>query len=136
MTQRSTMILAVGAIAIGGAIAWHVPRRPLELPEPQQQAHRDVFPESDFDAAKPGSAVQRLYASFGRTPSRGSSEASRLCVAFRYDPELHDGALVVLVEAGVIKQRWLTTKTGTPPECASLQLEEVDLTGWYAASAR
>jgi hypothetical protein len=137
MSRRSTTVFAVAAvIAVGGAGAWYVLGRPLELPDPQEQPIRDVFPDSDLRAAKPGSEVRRVYASFGRKPSDGSSDAGERCVAFRYDPELHDGALVVLARDGVIRERWLVARMSIPPECAGLHVEEVDLSGWYAASVQ
>jgi hypothetical protein len=131
------VVVAIGVVAMVGGLARHVFLEPSELPEPYRGAHRDVFPQLDFDAAKPGSAVERVYGTFGRAmPRSDSAAASRRCVYFQYDRELSDGTLVLLVRDGTIEQRWLLRQPHKPDACSALPEEQVDLSGWCAAAAR
>ena len=93
----------------------------------------EVFPESDFRAAAPGTSVERVYRSFGREPSRAISASNDYCVRFQYDPELFTGSLVILARGKLISDRWLVESEPMPEACSRLLVDNVDLTGWWAA---
>jgi hypothetical protein len=131
------MKITIGAALLSAlvGIASYSVLRPAALPEPHRTVHKDIFPELDFGAATVGSAVDRVYGSFGKAvPDPGSPRAPRRCVYFQYDPDLYRGALVVLANAGVVQQRWLVEGAAKPTECVGLPEEAVDLRGWYAAA--
>jgi hypothetical protein len=133
--HRRVRVLAALAVALVAAgYAWYAVARPEDLPEPRGDVLKEVFPDADFRAAAPGSAVARVYAAFGRTPPKGAS--GHRCVFFRYDPLLFDGALALLTNEKKIEKSWITKSRETPPECAGVHQESVDLTGWYAAAVR
>jgi hypothetical protein len=132
------MKIASGAVLLSMAlagVAFFSVRKPVPLPEPHRTVHKDVFPELDFGTAIVGSPVERIYASFGKAvPDPSTPKARSRCVFFRYDPDLYEGALVVLTDGSVVRQRWLVEGATKPAECVSLPEEAVDLRGWYAAA--
>jgi hypothetical protein len=131
------LLALAGAGVIGVGVGTYVFTRPTELPPPQVGVHAEVFPDLDFRAAAPGSAVERIYGTFGKKPPElGDRPTSRRCIYFMYDPDLFGGALVVLADAALVKERWVVKGSERPAECSDLPEERVDLRGWYAAAAR
>jgi hypothetical protein len=133
--QTKGVVGAAFAIAAVSGVGLYLSLRSESLPDPAQPIHREVFPELDFRGARVGSSLERIYGSFGRKgPAHASDVPTRRCVYFKYDPELYDGALVVLVDGALVQQRWLLERDTKPPECSGLPEEAVDLRGWYAAA--
>ena len=101
--MRPSMKIGIGGALVSAALAGVTSHRvliPVDLPEPHRAVQKDVFPELDFGAAVPGSPVERIYGSFGKPPLDPSTKlAVRRCVCFHYDPELYEGALVVLAHS-------------------------------------
>lgn len=134
--MKSLLVVAgVGLVAVG--LGAYVFMKPAELPEPHGDDHREVFPDLDFRAAAPGSTIDRIYGTFGKRPSEsGEGAEARRCVYFIYDPDLFEGALVVLANGRLVEKRWVVKGSTKPEECSALPEESVDLRGWYAAAAR
>jgi hypothetical protein len=136
--MRASTTIASGAVllcvALAG-VAFYSVLKFVPLPEPHRTVHKDVFPELDFGTATVGSRVERIYASFGKAvPDPSTQAAPRRCVFFHYDPDLYEGALVVLTDGSVVQQRWLVEGAAKPADCTGLPEEAVDLQGWYAAA--
>jgi len=128
-------VAGVGVMAVG--MGTYVYIQPAELPEPRLDVHEEVFPELDFRAAAPGSSLERIFGAFGKKhPELGGGAAGRRCIYFMYDPDLFEGALVVLADAALVKERWVIKGSAKPAECSDLPEEKVDLRGWYAAAVR
>jgi len=139
--MTSQVKLVVGAVIASGAcvgIAAHVLLKPGLLPEPAHPASKEVFPELGLRAATVGKPLRLVYASFGKKPPDPDAQPGvRRCIYFQYDPDLYEGALVVLAGSdSVVEQRWLLKPDTKPSECAGLPEQVVDLRGWYAAAVR
>jgi hypothetical protein len=136
--QGSKALLAAAGLAVAaGAVGVYVWTRPAELPEPQGAIHQEVFPDLDFRAASPGSSIDRIYGAFGKKNADvGAGAAGSRCIYFVYDPDLFDGALVVLANGKLVEQRWVVKGLAKPEECSGLPQERVELRGWYAATTR
>jgi hypothetical protein len=127
----ATLVIAAAGVAVYSFT------RPVELPEPGVRVHREVFPELDFDAAAPGSSVARIFRAFGKQGAGTTASSSgRRCIYFVYDPELFEGALVVLAHAELVEKRWVVNASVKPEECAGLSEERIALSGWYAAATQ
>jgi hypothetical protein len=135
-SMKALLAVAGGAVVIGFAV--YVLMRPVDLPEPQREDRREVFPDLDLRAAAPGSAIDRIYGAFGKKSSESKPRwaAAKRCIYFTYDPDLFEGALVVLANAAVVEKSWVVKGSTKPEECSALPEETVDLRGWYAAAVR
>src|SRR4029079_12956495 len=124
------------AIGAFGGVAAHVLLKPGLLPEPARPASKELFPELDVPAATVGKHLRLVYASFGKKPPDPHAPSGvRRCISFEYDPDLYDGALVVLAGSDSLLEELLLPNPDTKPsECAGLPEEIVDLRGWYAAA--
>ena len=133
--MKALFATAGGAVVVGFVV--YVLMRPVELPELQREDRREVFPDLDVRAATPGSSIERIYGAFGKKSSEsGKMAAARRCIYFTYDPDLFEGALVVLANAAVVEKSWVAKGSTKPEECSALPEERVDLRGWYAAAVR
>jgi hypothetical protein len=130
------VVAGIAAIVVAGGTAWWYVTAGT-LPEPHKPRYECVFPELDYGAATPGSSVGRVYASFGKQPPQGGThgETAR-CVVFGYDPDLFDGALVVLTHGSTIANRWIMKGSTLPSECLTVPKERVSLAEWHAAAVR
>jgi hypothetical protein len=137
MRRSLKVILAIGFVTAGlTALATYRPFGSVELPQPHRPSTEEVFPDLDYRAAGVGTSVDRIYGTFGKKPPLQGSAPAKRCVYFAYDPDLYQGALVVLVNDHTVQDRWLVTQAVRPAQCSGLPEETVDLHGWYAAALR
>lgn len=134
---RKVLVIVAGVGAVVAAVTAYTLMRADGLPETRRDVHRDVFPDLDYRAAAPGTSIDRIYGAFGKQlPDMATGGPARQCIYFMYDPDLFEGALVVLASSRVVEKRWVAKGATKPDECSGLPEARVDLRGWYAAGVR